>query len=266
VIGCKGVTVDAGGSRLLQGVDLEVARGEWLCVLGPNGAGKSTLVRALAGLVPHGGRVRLAGADASGLRPRARARLVALVPQSPVVPPGLPVVDYVLLGRTPHIPAFGTERAEDHAVVERVMARLDLLTFRQRRLDSLSGGERQRVVLARSLVQETPVLLLDEPTTSLDIGHQQEVLDLVDDLRHEHDLTVLSTMHDLTLAGQYADRLVLLARGRVVAEGKAHEVLDEDLLREHYGVSVRVVRDEDGVAIVPRRGRSPARRGTQLSE
>jgi iron complex transport system ATP-binding protein len=259
VIRCTGLTVDIGGSRLLHGVDIEVARGEWVCVLGPNGAGKSTLVRALAGLVAHRGEVALAGEDASQLRPRARAHLVALVPQSPVVPPGLAVADYVMLGRTPHIAAFGTERGEDHVAVERVMARLDLLPFRHRPLDSLSGGERQRVVLARSLVQGTPVLLLDEPTTALDIGHQQEVLDLVDDLRHERGLTVLSTMHDLTLASQYADRLALLAGGRVVAEGKAHEVLDEDLLREHYGVSVRVVRDESGLAIIPVRARGVSR-------
>ncbi len=251
MIGCEAVTVDIGRTRLLHGVDLAVDRGEWVSILGPNGAGKSTLVRALAGLVPHGGRVTLQGADAARLRPRARSRLVALVPQAPVVPPGMPVVDYVLLGRTPHIPAFGTERAEDHAVVERVLKRLALDSLAPRRLDSLSGGERQRAVLARSLVQDTPVLLLDEPTTALDIGHQQDVLDLVDDLRHEHGLTVLSTMHDLTLASQYADRLVLLAGGRVVAEGVAEDVLSEDLLREHYGVSVRIVRDESGIAIVP---------------
>jgi iron complex transport system ATP-binding protein len=255
VIGCVGVGVEIGHSRLLDGVDLEVARGEWVCILGPNGAGKTTLVRVLAGLTAHTGRVVIAETDVARLRPRARSRLVALVPQSPVVPPGMPVVDYVLLGRTPHIPAFGTERTQDYAVVERVLARLALGSLRHRRLDSLSGGERQRAVLARALVQETPVLLLDEPTTALDIGHQQEVLDLVDDLRHEHTLTVLSTMHDLTLASQYADRLVLLAGGRVVAEGKAHEVLDEDLLREHYGVNVRIVHDESGLAIVPvRRG------------
>lgn len=255
MIRCEAIAVDVAGSRLLDGVDLDVARGEWVCVLGPNGAGKTTLVRVLAGLTAHTGRVTLAGTDVSRMRPRARSRLSALVPQSPVVPPGMHVVDYVLLGRTPHIPAFGTERPQDYAVVERVLARLALDPLRDRRLDSLSGGERQRAVLARALVQETPVLLLDEPTTALDIGHQQEVLDLVDDLRHEHTLTVLSTMHDLTLASQYADRLVLLARGRVVAEGKAHEVLDEGLLREHYGVSVRVVHDPSGLAIVPVRDR-----------
>lgn len=249
----EGLTVDLGGVRLLHEVDLAVDPGGWVCVLGPNGAGKSTLLRALAGLTPHGGRIVLAGRDAGRLRHRERARLVAMVAQTPVVPAGMTVLDYLLLGRTPHLATFVNEGIHDHEVTDEVMGRLDLHPFRERALASLSGGERQRVVLGRALVQATPILLLDEPTTALDIGHQQEVLDLVDELRHERGLAVISTMHDLTLAGQYADRLVLLADGSVRADGPAPEVLREDVLEALYGAAVRVVHDRDGIAVLPLR-------------
>lgn len=256
MIEVDGVSVDIEGARLLQSVDLQVDAGEWVGVLGPNGAGKSTLVRTLAGACHHAGRIRFADRDAAGLRARERARQLAVVPQTPIIPAGITVRDYLLLGRNPHITRFGIEGPEDHAAVDAVIDRLDLTGFRSRRLDSLSGGERQRVVLGRALAQDTPILVLDEPTSALDIGHQQEVLDLVDELRLERGLTVLSTMHDLTLAGQYADRLVMLAHGRVIADGTADQVLDPDLLRATFSVNVRVIRDADGLSVLPIRGGS----------
>src|SRR4030095_8383432 len=148
---------------------------------------------------------------------------------------------YVLLGRTPYIAPLGRESRSDLHAVEEVLVLLDLRQFAARRLETLSGGERQRVFLARALAQGAPILLLDEPTSALDIGHQQEVLELVDRLRTERDLTVLATMHDLSTAGQYADRLVLLAGGRVVAAGPPREVLTEANLAKHYRVRVRVI-------------------------
>jgi iron complex transport system ATP-binding protein len=178
---------------------------------------------------------------------------VALVPQAPTVPVGITVADYVLLGRTPHLSPLGVEGPGDLAAVHAALARLDLLGFAERGLSTLSGGERQRVFIARALAQGAPVLLLDEPTTALDVGHQQQVLNLVDQLRHEQGLTVLSTMHDLTLAGQYADRLVLLDAGRVVAAGTATEVLTEDNVRRYYGAHVRIVTDGDRPIVVPAR-------------
>lgn len=253
MISCRGVSVEIDGATLLREVDLDVAAGEWVCVLGPNGAGKSTLVRALSGAAHHDGLVEIVGRSSLGLRARDLARLVAIVPQSPVIPAGIAVDDYLLLGRTPHVPRFGTEGRADLAAVDAVVERLHLGGLRFRPLDSLSGGERQRVVLGRALVQDTPVLVLDEPTSALDIGHQQEVLDLVDELRVERSLTVLSTMHDLTLAGQYADRLVLLAEGRVVTEGDAADVLRADTLKAHFGVNVRVLHDADGISVLPLR-------------
>lgn len=247
----RGVTVRLDGVEILRRVDLDVAPGEWVTVIGPNGAGKSTLLRGIGGLLPLTGEVLLYGRDSRRLRRRERARLVATVPQHPVVPPGMTVFDYVLLGRTPYIPPLGRESAADVAATVRVLDRLGLAAFGGRRLATLSGGERQRVFLARALAQEAPLLLLDEPTSALDIGHQQEVLELVDELRRGHGLSVLATMHDLSLAGEYADRMVLLAAGLVVADGPAAEVLTEDLLSTHYRARVRVVAGEQGPLVVP---------------
>lgn len=250
-VDAAGITVVLGGATILHGVDLSVRAGEWVTVIGPNGAGKSTLLKAIGALLPFGGRVDLFGSDAAGLRRRDRARLVATVPQNPVVPTGMAVLDYVLLGRTAYIRPLGRESATDLEAVDDVLERLDLARFAGRRLETLSGGERQRAFLARALAQGATLLLLDEPTSALDIGHQQEVLDLVDKLRHDSGLTVLATMHDLSIAGEYADRMVLLADGRVVASGPPTKVLTQELLARYYGARVRVVEGDHGPLIVP---------------
>ncbi|MEW2383750.1 ABC transporter ATP-binding protein [Micromonospora sp. NPDC047707] len=239
------------GVPILGGVDLTVAAGEWVTVIGPNGAGKSTLLRAVGGLLPAPGAVTLFGTPIQAMRRRDRARVVATVAQSPVVPPGMSVLDYVLLGRTPYIPPLGRESAADVAAAHDVLGRLDLAGFHTRELATLSGGERQRVFLARALAQGATLLLLDEPTSALDIGHQQEVLELVDQLRREHGLTVLATMHDLSIAGEYADRMVLLADGRVAATGTPRDVLTEKLLSRHYRATVKVVEGDHGPLVVP---------------
>jgi iron complex transport system ATP-binding protein len=242
------LSVDLGGSRVLEGVSVSAEAGEWVALIGPNGAGKTTLLRAVAGLVRSEGSVELGGEPAAAFGRRELAKRVALVPQLPLAPPEMSVADYVLLGRTPHVGYFASEGRADLEAADRTLARLDLLHLAERRLGTLSGGERQRAVLARALAQEPRVLLLDEPTSTLDIGRQQQVLELVDGLRREGGLTVLSAMHDLTLAGQYADRLVLLDRGRVVASGHARDVLTRELIEEVYGAAVTVI--ENGVLIV----------------
>ncbi len=250
-VAVSSLRVSLGGTPILHGVDLTVDPGEWVTVIGPNGAGKSTLLRAICGLLPFTGDVTLDKVSVRRLGRRELARLIAFVPQTPTMPPGMAVLDYVLLGRTPYIRPLGRESASDVAVVEGVLVRLDLESLADRPLETLSGGERQRAFLARALAQGASVLLLDEPTSSLDIGHQQEVLDLVDELRSDRRLTVLATMHDLSVAGEYAERMILLARGRVVATGAPKEVLTEALLSEHYGARVRVVPGEHGPLIVP---------------
>ena len=252
-----GVSVTLGGTQVLDDVSFDVADGEWVALIGPNGAGKTTLLRALVGLVPHSGDIRVFGDSARTLSHRALAQRTALVPQVPLMPAEATVRQYVQLGRTPHISYFGSESRADREEVASAIERLDLQGFADRALGSLSGGERQRAVLARALAQNAPVLLLDEPTTALDVGRQQQVLEIVDALRVDHALTVLSTMHDLTLAGQYADRLLLLDGGRVVAEGSASDVLTGALISEHYGAEVQVVgAPETGVVVVPVRRRA----------
>jgi iron complex transport system ATP-binding protein len=261
-VALSGVGVSIGRASLLRDVSLTVRPGEWLGVIGPNGAGKSTLLRAIAGLVRSVGNIEVGGEDSARLGRRGRARLVALVPQAPVVPAGMTVGDYVMLGRTPHLNLLVMERPGDHAVVREVLEQLDLVALSTRAVDTLSGGEQQRVFIARALAQQTGILLLDEPTTSLDIGHQQDVLDLVDRLRHDRGLAVITTMHDLTLAGHYPDRLALLAGGEVVASGPPEVVLTEDNLARHYDVEVRLLHSPEGLVVVPVRARPRAKGAT----
>ena len=250
MIETSALSVRLGEREVLTDVDLSVRRGEWLAIIGPNGAGKSTLLKAVMGVVGHRGDVTVGGRPASTLRPRDRARLVAYAPQTPSLPPDMTVYDYALLGRTPYIPYLGRESRRDREVTGSVLDRLDLTEFADRRLGELSGGERQRVVLARALAQQAPALLLDEPTTALDLGHQQQVLELVDRLRLADELTVVTTLHDLTLAGQYADRLLLLAGGRAVAAGQPAQVLTQALVGTHFDARVEISLGPGGRPVV----------------
>jgi iron complex transport system ATP-binding protein len=235
----------------------QVRAGEWLAIIGPNGAGKSTLLRCLAGLLRHEGTISAAGEDVATLPRRRLARLVAYVPQAPVLPPEMTVEDYVLLGRTPHIGYLGVESAADRRVCADLLDRLALPALAGRALATLSGGERQRLVLARALAQEAPVLLLDEPTSALDLGQRVDALELVDSLRRERSLTVVSAVHDLTLAGQFADRLLLLSGGRVAAAGEVAAVLREDVLAPHFGTGVEVLTGPHGERMVVSRRQRP---------
>jgi iron complex transport system ATP-binding protein len=183
VIELEAVSVELGGARVVDGVSAGIEQGTWVTLLGPNGAGKSTLLRAIAGLVRAEGAIRIGGTPLRALDRRALARRVAVVPQLPQLPRALSVEEYVLLGRTPYLSYLGREGTGDHAAARSALERLDLVKMARRPLGSLSGGERQRAVLARALAQEARVLLLDEPTTALDPGRQQDVLELVDALR-----------------------------------------------------------------------------------
>jgi iron complex transport system ATP-binding protein len=254
-----GVSVTLDRTAVLDAVSCAAGDGGWLALVGPNGAGKSTLMRAIAGLLPYTGTVTVGTADASTMTPRHRARLLGYVPQEPVLPPDLTVTQYVMLGRTPHLSYLATPGRHDRARALEAMERLDVGRFAGRRLARLSGGERQRVVLARALAAEPRVLLLDEPTSMLDVGHEQQVLELVDALRRAQGLTVVSTMHDLTLAGQYADELVMLDAGQVVAAGSPAAVLTAARIEAVYAATVTVARGSDGRPVVsPRRPPAPA--------
>jgi iron complex transport system ATP-binding protein len=252
----RDVRVELGGKDVVDGVDLDVAHGEWVALIGPNGAGKTTLIRAIARLVGFGGSIALGGRSTEAMSRTELSRMLAVVPQEPSTPPWMTVGEYVLIGRTPHLGAFGREGRRDREAAARALERLDLLEWRERPLGTLSGGEKQRVVVARALAQEAQIVLLDEPTAALDIGHQQQALDLLDVLRLQSGLTLVAAMHDLTLGAQYADRMVLLDRGRVVADGPPRDVLTEELIARHYDASIQIVELQGRVAVVPSR---PAR-------
>ena len=257
------ITLDAVGVRYGATVALDsltesVADGEWLGVIGPNGAGKTTLLQAVARQVGHSGRVEVCGQPTARMSRRTLARLVAYVPQNPQLPPEMTVSDYVLLGRTPHIGYLRVETDIDRQIAADLTGRLALSDMAGRALRTLSGGEMQRLVLARALAQQAPVLLLDEPTSALDLGRRVDALELVDELRRERSLTVVSAVHDLTLAGQFADRLVLLDGGRAVAEGTPEAVLRDDVLRAHFGPAVEVLSTTDGGRAVISRRSNPS--------
>ncbi|MGW5076256.1 ABC transporter ATP-binding protein [Rhodococcus sp. NPDC004095] len=251
MITCRGLRVDLGRTTVLDGVDLTVAQGEWVAIVGPNGAGKTTLLHALAGLVPATGEARVDGHDPARTPRRVMSRTVALMPQRPVVPEGVSVQELITLGRTPHLSRFGTETPHDREIVDDLLDRLELRALASRAVTALSGGELQRVVLARALAQQPRVLLLDEPTSALDIGHQQQVLDLVQALRLADGLTVVAAMHDLTLAGQYGRRVVMLADGGVVADGTPAEVLTAERIGAVYDARVEVLDRPGGPVVLP---------------
>ena len=246
---------------VLHGISASVEAGQWLALLGPNGSGKTTALRAVCGLVQFEGEVLVGKMSIRTMGKRTLARRVAFLPQHPTAPRGMRVSTFVLLGRTPHLSYFGQETDEDRAVADAVLRRLRVEGLAGRDVASLSGGERQLVVLARALAQEPSVLVLDEPTSALDIGHQQDVMEVIDDLRIRDGIAVISAMHDLTVAGQFAGDIVMLSGGRVVASGHKRSVLTEERIREHYGASVRVIEDATGaVVVIPTRtngGRAP---------
>lgn len=244
--------------RAVDGISLELSAGEWLALVGPNGSGKSTLLRLCAGLdAPHSGSVRIDGDDLATLAPRERARRVALLPQSlPTVPP-VRVRDVVLTGRYAHVRGPASIGAADARAVESALERCDVADLAERALHELSGGQRQRVLLARALAQEAGVLLVDEPTSSLDPEHQIGVCELLADLARAG-CAVLVVMHDLVLASQYATRIALLDRGRLVRAGALADVLTPDVLAPVYGRELLFTRWERtgsgaGPLVLPRR-------------
>jgi iron complex transport system ATP-binding protein len=226
----------------LREVSLALVAGEVLGLVGPNGSGKTTLIRAVTRVVrPSSGEVWLDGVDVRSLSQMEVARRVAVVPQEPALPLAFSALECVLMGRTPHLRLLENEGASDFEAARRAMERTETWEFAERPVGELSGGERQRVVVARALAQETPVLLLDEPTAHLDIGHQAAVLALMRELCREEGKAVLAVVHDLTLAAAYCDRLVLLAPGgTVAAEGTPNEILQSDVLSAVYGTEVEV--------------------------
>jgi iron complex transport system ATP-binding protein len=227
----------------LAGIDLCIEPGERVAILGPNGSGKTTLLKLMLGLLhPREGTISFEGEDLGGMSRTALARAIAMVPQELLLPYALTVRDVVLLGRTSYLHRYRGPARVDLDAVQAAMAATDLLSSAGRLYSELSGGERQRVILAMALAQQPRLLLLDEPTRSLDLNHQIRILSLIKGLNLQHGLTVVSSMHDLNLSSLYFDRLVLLSSGRVVADGPPDEVIRADTIQEVFGVSVLVHR------------------------
>ncbi|MFJ8888369.1 ABC transporter ATP-binding protein [Streptomyces sp. NPDC102402] len=245
-LAARGVTVGYGGRTVIDGLDVSVPSGLVTTIIGPNGCGKSTLLRTLTRLLkPTAGAVVLDGEDIVRLRTRDVAKKLGLLPQAPVAPEGLTVADLVARGRHPHQSWLRQWSSDDASVVERALAMTGVSDLADRPVDSLSGGQRQRVWISMTLAQGTDLLLLDEPTTYLDLAHAIDVLDLVDDL-HESGRTVVMVLHDLNLATRYSDNLVVMREGAILAQGHPRDVITEELLLEAFGLRARVIDDPVG--------------------
>ncbi|MFJ3088668.1 ABC transporter ATP-binding protein [Streptomyces sp. NPDC086838] len=245
-LAARGITVGYGGRNVIEKLDVEIPSGVVTTIIGPNGCGKSTLLRTLTRLLkPAGGAVVLDGEDIARLRTRDVAKKLGLLPQSPVAPEGLTVSDLVARGRHPHQSWLRQWSSDDADVVRRALAMTGVSDFADRPVDSLSGGQRQRVWISMTLAQGTDLLLLDEPTTYLDLAHAIDVLDLVDDL-HESGCTVVMVLHDLNLATRYSDNLVVMREGAILAQGHPRDVITAELLDEAFGLRAEVIEDPVG--------------------
>ena len=238
------LAVGYGDRVVIESLDMLVPPGQITVIVGANACGKSTLLRAMSRLLaPKHGRVLLDGKQVHKLPPKELARTMGLLPQSPVAPEGITVVDLVGRGRHPHQSVFSRWTSEDEAAVAAALLATDTVDLADRDVDELSGGQRQPVGLAMVLAQQTDLLLLDEPTTFLDVSHQVEVLDLLTDLNHTRGTTIVIVLHDLNLAARYADHLIALADGRLFAAGTPTEVLTADCVRSVFGIESRVITD-----------------------
>lgn len=243
-----------GERKIIEGLDLAIPDGSFTVIIGPNGCGKSTLLRSLARLIkPTSGAVLLDGADIAASKTKNLARTIGLLPQSSIAPEGITVVDLVSRGRHPHQSVLRRWGDQDEAAVRDALARTRLTDLSTRVVDELSGGQRQRVWIAMALAQQTPLLLLDEPTTYLDIAHQIDVLDLCTEL-HREGRTLVAVLHDLNQAARYASHLIAMKSGRIVAQGPPAEVVTTDFVHEVFGVPARIVADPEtgSPLIVPR--------------
>ncbi len=239
----RGLICGYDGTTILRGVDLEVDEGDFIGLIGPNGSGKTTLLRAIGRVLkPWEGRILLQGQDIYRTDHKAIAQVVATVPQETPITFGFTVREVVMMGRLPHLKRFAREQSRDIEVVEEAMQRAGAAQLADRSIAELSGGEKQKVIIAQALAQEPRLLLLDEPTSHLDISHQLEILDLIKSLTGQG-LAVISVFHELNLAAQYSDRVVLLAGGLVRATGSPEEVITTENLRAHFNVTAVIDRN-----------------------
>ena len=256
-VGVRGLGVSYGKRQVLRDMSFSVREGEFFIIIGPNGSGKSTLVRAIAGIVgPGTGEILIRGRPLGDYSRRALAKAVSVVPQSQPADIPFTVEETVLLGRSPYLSLLGTEKRRDRDIARAAMEFTGVSGLGRFRFDRLSMGERQRVLIARAICQKTPVIVLDEPTASLDLAHQLHIMELLKRLSAEEGTTVIMVSHDLNLAAMYAGRLLLVKRGELMAVGTPCEVLRYELLERTYGCVLLVdrnpVKDVPRITLVPR--------------
>ncbi|MBE9474782.1 MAG: ABC transporter ATP-binding protein [Chloroflexi bacterium] len=242
MLSIRSVSVNYGEIEILHELSLTVEGGQVVSLIGPNGAGKTTLIRAISGVLPlRSGSVQVDEQDLATISITERARLLAVVPQARRLPPEYSVQQAVLMGRTPYLGWLGNPSKKDYEKARWAIDRTQISDFTERRVDELSGGEQQLVLVARALAQDSPVVLLDEPTAHLDLRHQAIILDLVHSLAREHGLAVLMSLHDLNLVSLYSDRIALLSDGQILAFGSPQEVLIPQYLSDVYQVSLDII-------------------------
>ncbi|WP_031087772.1 ABC transporter ATP-binding protein [Streptomyces sp. NRRL WC-3549] len=240
----RDVRLGYGDREIVTGLDVSIPPGQVTVIVGPNACGKSTLLRAMARLLPpSGGAVLLDGRSIQEMPTKEVAAVLGILPQSPSAPEGITVSDLVGRGRYPHQGWFRRWTAEDDEAVAHALLSTDVLELADRPVDELSGGQRQRVWIAMALSQRTDILLLDEPTTFLDVSHQLDVLDLLTDLNRERGVTMVAVLHDLNLACRYADHMIAMKAGRIVAEGRPRDIVTEELVGEVFGMRCTVLED-----------------------
>jgi iron complex transport system ATP-binding protein len=239
-----GLSLGYDDTTIVDSLDLAIEPGRVTVIVGANASGKSTLLRGIARLLkPEKGEVVLDGANIASMSSKKVATVVGLLPQQPIAPDGITVSDLVGRGRYPHQGWFRQWTSTDDTIVADALAATDTLALAERRLEELSGGQRQRVWIAMALAQDPDILLLDEPTTFLDVTHQIEVLDLLLELNRERNTTVVMVLHDLNLAARYADRLVVMSKGQIIATGEPADTLTEAVVRDAFGLEARIVAD-----------------------
>ncbi|MEO2207969.1 ABC transporter ATP-binding protein [Paenibacillus pabuli] len=242
---------------VIHGVDIAIPSSQISVIIGANGCGKSTLLKTLARLIkPISGKITLDGKPISKIPPKQLARVVGLLPQSPIVPEGISVADLVGRGRFPHQSLLSGWTKKDYEAVAEAMEIMDITEFANHNIDELSGGQRQRVWIAMALAQQTDILFLDEPTTFLDITYQVEILDLLTDLNRKHGTTIVMVLHDINLSARYADHIIALVEGKLVAEGAPSDVVTSTMVKDIFGLDCTVVEDPlSGSPLVVPRGR-----------
>jgi len=248
----ENLSVYYGKRQVLRDVQVEVHSGEVVALIGPNGAGKSTLIRSISGVVPiHSGNIEVGGVNVTSLSSMERARQIAVVPQAVSMPPAFTVWEIVLLGRTPYLNFLGQASARDEDLARLALEQVDAFHLVESRMDEISGGEQQRVLLARAFAQDTPILLMDEPTAHLDLRHQIDLLKLIKKQAHDKNLTVLVALHDLNLASLFADRIAVIENGLLCIAGSPKETLTAEIMRSVYHMQVHVIaHPETGMPLI----------------